>query len=213
MKRRALIIILFILGIGVGFLSENPAIHQVNVSISHWLQTTQPRWFVNVNITVIVFEYVMVITLVPLLLYLFIKGKRKEAGLLLIAGLAWFVTRLLKSVFKLPCPMPPDVVFLYPFHLLSDLFHKATNGIDVLDAPVCYPSGHSFTYVSYWGMIFFLKDTLWKNRWMRMGTAVLCGALIALIGESLIAVGGHWFTDVIGGYAFGFAWLLLLTSS
>ena len=212
MKRWILIATLVFFGIAVGLASKNPAVHHFNVSISQTLQSVQPGWLININVATIVFEYIMVILWLPICLYLFVKGRRKEALLFLLAGSAWFVTRILKWAFQLPCPAPPEVTYLYPYAQLSELLRALTKNAVILNAAVCYPSGHVFNFISFWGMLFVLKDSISKTKWIKKGITLVCVILITLIGESLVAVGGHWFTDVVGGYLFGFAWLLGISS-
>jgi len=183
---------------------------QMNLAITKNLQSIQPRWFIDLNILVTLFEYSMVILIAPLCCYLWITKRRREAFFIALAGLSWFVTRILKTTFGIPCPTPQEVHYLYPFHLLSSLLHRATNGIAVLDASVCYPSGHVYDYISLWGIIYILRDKIWKTRWWRNFVAALCIILISLIGIARISLGDHWFTDVVGGYLFGFAWLMSL---
>jgi len=153
----------------------------------------------------------MVILIVPLCCYLWITKNRREALFIAFAGLSWFVTRILKTAFGIPCPTPQEVHYLYPFHFLSSILHRATNGIAVLDAPVCYPSGHVFDYVSLWGMLYVISSNIWKTRWVKNVVAAICIILISMIGIARVSLGDHWFTDVVGGYFFGFAWLLSLT--
>lgn len=212
MKRWLLITVLIFLGIAVGLASKNPAIHRFNVSISQSLQSVQPAWLVSLNIAVILFEYIMIIVWIPICCFLFLKGKKREAFLFLLAGSAWFFTRLLKWAFQLPCPSPPEVTYLYPYIQLSNLLRAVTKNITLLNASVCYPSGHVFSFISFWGMLFVLKDSISKSKWIKKSITLVSVIVISLIGESLVAVGGHWFTDVVGGYLFGSAWLMMITS-
>ncbi|MBI4304914.1 MAG: phosphatase PAP2 family protein [Chloroflexi bacterium] len=73
-----------------------------------------------------------------------------------------------------------------------------------------FPSGHAFQAVLLFGILAFLASDLIKNRiWRRL----LQGALVMLviaIGISRVYLGAHWTSDVVGGYLWGTAFLLVL---
>jgi undecaprenyl-diphosphatase len=73
-----------------------------------------------------------------------------------------------------------------------------------------YPSGHVVTYVSLYGFAFFLFYVLFRPAWGRTLVLLLFGLLLSLVGVSRIYMGQHWASDVVGGYALGTAYLLLL---
>jgi undecaprenyl-diphosphatase len=78
-----------------------------------------------------------------------------------------------------------------------------------------FPSGHSsmsaVVFLTLGALIAYEHDRP-LERWYIMGVAV---AATVLIGLSRAALGVHWATDVLGGWAFGAAWasatLLLVT--
>jgi undecaprenyl-diphosphatase len=73
-----------------------------------------------------------------------------------------------------------------------------------------YPSGHVVGYVVLYGLLFFLVYTLFRRSWRRTLALAVLGSLVALIGVSRIYLGHHWASDVLGGYALGTAYLLIL---
>ena len=73
-----------------------------------------------------------------------------------------------------------------------------------------FPSGHVVSYVSLYGFAFFLVYVLFKRSHWRTAALWLCGLLIGLVGVSRIYLGHHWASDVLGGYALGTAYLLIL---
>jgi undecaprenyl-diphosphatase len=76
-----------------------------------------------------------------------------------------------------------------------------------------YPSGHVVSYVCLYGFLFFLVYVRFKRAWWRTATLTLFGLLVGLVGVSRIHLGHHWASDVLGGYALGTAFLLLLVEA
>jgi membrane-associated phospholipid phosphatase len=73
-----------------------------------------------------------------------------------------------------------------------------------------YPSGHVVSYVSLYGFLFFLVYVLVKRSWQRTAVLSVLALLVGLVGVSRIYLGHHWASDVVGGYALGTAYLLVL---
>jgi len=73
-----------------------------------------------------------------------------------------------------------------------------------------FPSGHVASYVSFFGLLFFFAYALFKRSWWRTAALVLLGLPIGLVGVSRIYLGHHWASDVVGGYALGLTYLLIL---
>ncbi len=80
--------------------------------------------------------------------------------------------------------------------------------IEQLDS-YSFPSGHVLFYTAFFGFLFYLIYTLLKRSWPRTVLLSLLGLLIALVGVSRIALGQHWFSDVLGAYLLGSVWLAL----
>jgi len=73
-----------------------------------------------------------------------------------------------------------------------------------------FPSSHVVEYTLVFGFCFYLLATLLKPSSGRAGGLALCAAMIIAIGPSRIAMGQHWASDVLGGYALGFGLLLVV---
>ena len=101
-------------------------------------------------------------------------------------GILLLVDKLLKPFFDRDRPPKP--------RLVSDL------------SPDSFPSGHaSGNLVFYFYMSFIIA-----TRYPRLAKYVyaLSSFLVLLIGFSSIYVKAHWTTDILGGYVFGYCWLL-----
>jgi undecaprenyl-diphosphatase len=72
-----------------------------------------------------------------------------------------------------------------------------------------FPSGHSTTNMVLYGFLAFLIARELRPA-LQLPVALGAAALIFLIAFSRLYLGAHWFSDVVGGAAFGSAWLILL---
>lgn len=73
-----------------------------------------------------------------------------------------------------------------------------------------FPSGHSTINVVLYGFLAFLIAREIRPAW-RLAVALGAATLIFLIAFSRLYLGAHWLSDVLGGLAFGSAWLALLS--
>ncbi|KZC39578.1 MULTISPECIES: phosphatase PAP2 family protein [Rhodanobacter] len=71
-----------------------------------------------------------------------------------------------------------------------------------------FPSGHAFGAIVFYGMLAYVLLRLLPPRFHRavVAAAVL---LVGVVGISRIMLQVHYFSDVMGGYAAGGAWLVL----
>jgi membrane-associated phospholipid phosphatase len=81
----------------------------------------------------------------------------------------------------------------------------------ILPAPgLSFPSGHAMISTMVFGTLAMLAWVLVKQPKQRvLGTAVLA-SLPLLIGLSRVYLGAHWLSDVVGGWAFGLGFVLVL---
>lgn len=72
-----------------------------------------------------------------------------------------------------------------------------------------FPSSHSTINLVLYGFLTFLIAREFRSA-LRVSVALGAATLIFLIGFSRLYLGAHWLSDVLGGLAFGSAWLALL---
>lgn len=70
-----------------------------------------------------------------------------------------------------------------------------------------FPSGHSMSSLICYGAVLLIVMPLIPHRWRRLSIAATA-FWVALIGVSRLALGVHFISDVLGGYALGAAWLI-----
>lgn len=99
--------------------------------------------------------------------------------------------------------------------LLVERPRPADESIRVFSAVLDYsfPSGHVVGYVSLYGFLFFLVYVRFRRSWWRTAALTVLALLVGLVGLSRIHLGHHWVSDVLGGYALGTAYLLLLVEA
>jgi undecaprenyl-diphosphatase len=70
-----------------------------------------------------------------------------------------------------------------------------------------FPSGHSMVSLIVYGMLAYFLVLLLPRRGARVAVVATLALLVLAIGFSRIYLGAHYCSDVLGGFAFGGAWL------
>jgi undecaprenyl-diphosphatase len=72
-----------------------------------------------------------------------------------------------------------------------------------------FPSGHSTVNLALYGFLAILIGRELRPAW-RLPVTLIALSFVLLIAFSRVYLGAHWFSDVVGGLAFGAAWLSVL---
>jgi undecaprenyl-diphosphatase len=75
-----------------------------------------------------------------------------------------------------------------------------------------FPSGHSMASTIGYGTLLLAFLPLITRRW-RIPAMCAYVAIVGLIGSSRLALGVHFFSDVMGGFVLGLAWLVASTAA
>ena len=159
-------------------------------SFTLWLLSIETSWLDEVMraISVPGFQATAIPIIVVTLAFLFIRGRRRESALVLLAILlAGGVIALVKEIVSRPRPM--------------------LDGLDAISGlgGSSFPSGHVTHYVVFLGTLVFVMTWRMKPCLRRhLIHGVLAVALMA-VGISRVYLGAHWLGDVVAGYAFGVA--------
>jgi membrane-associated phospholipid phosphatase len=131
-----------------------------------------------------IFLVVLVAIIVGVILFIR-KNWWRLLALFLCVAIGQAVLNILKVIFQRPRPKTELYVFSYSF-----------------------PSGHVFSAAVTYGFCIYLTFRFIKNATVKWIVVTSLALLILLIGFSRVYLGVHWFSDVLAGYATGFAWLL-----
>ena len=131
-----------------------------------------------------IFLVVLVAVIVGVILFIR-KNWWRLLALFLGVAIGQAVLNILKVIFQRPRPKTEMYVFSYSF-----------------------PSGHVFSATVIYGFCIYLTFRFINNATVKWIVATLLALLILLIGFSRVYLGVHWLSDVLAGYATGFAWLL-----
>ena len=153
--------------------------------------------FISNNLTILmnVVSYIgsaQILIIITLLSYLIFKKDKYYKQYWKIIALNLSVTWILNAVFK-------------------SIFQRQRPELLRLSQASGYsfPSGHSMVSISFYGLIIYLCYINIKNYWTKYILAILLSLLIIFIGISRIYLGVHYASDVIAGFASGFAWLIV----
>lgn len=134
-----------------------------------------------------------VIVVLGLILIAGIAKSKRFAAFFVAVGLFRLVGKALKQVFDSPRPV----------EIGSRIrIYETFEGTG-------FPSGHSMTAAMFAAILVITTWALTRNDRARWGSAIVGLAIMLFIGWTRAWSGAHWPTDVLGGWAFGVAIVLI----
>jgi membrane-associated phospholipid phosphatase len=94
--------------------------------------------------------------------------------------------------------------------LLKDLFARPRPHFErplVVETSFSFPSGQAMESLVVYGMLAYFAVLASRDRGKRVISVGGAAVLVVLIGLSRLYLGAHYFSDVVGGFAAGGAWL------
>jgi membrane-associated phospholipid phosphatase len=145
--------------------------------------------FIFTNVYRISNTYVTGVIVLVALITLIRQRYWSEVKALIFAtlGILLLVDQVLKPFFDRARPPKP--------RLVSDL------------SPDSFPSGHAAGNLVFYFYLSFIIATRYPHLTKYVYGVATC--LVLLIGFSSVYVKAHWTTDILGGYVFGYCWLLI----
>ena len=134
------------------------------------------------------------IVIIPtcVLLFIFLKDKVMAHFIILNIGVGVALNLILKQIFLRP---RPEILRLT----------KASG--------YSFPSGHSMVSMAFYGYLIYLICKNVKNKYLKWIAITALTIMIALIGFSRIYLGVHYASDVLAGFCFSIAYLIIYTTA
>lgn len=145
----------------------------------------------------------------PFLLILTELGDKKGIGIVALLALGWLLlirrNLLGAAAIALSVALGNEVN-----KLIKDLIARPRPEIDHLAHvdSLSFPSGHAMVGLIFYYFLAYLVLEHLKSATARRMVIILAVLLLLLIGASRIILQVHYPTDVIGGFAFGYIWVL-----
>ncbi|WP_052427487.1 phosphatase PAP2 family protein [Neobacillus niacini] len=146
----------------------------------------------------------------PFFLLLTELGDKKGIGIVALLVLGWLL--LIKRNFLGAAAITLSVALGNEVNkLLKDLIARQRPELEHLAHvdSLSFPSGHAMVGLTCYFFIAYLVIEEMKSDTARKMVILLTALLLLLIGASRIILQVHYPTDVIGGYVFGYIWVMV----
>ena len=144
-----------------------------------------------------------------ILLFGFFVGKELIQVIVVILGLYFFHKRFWRELLMLLIGSGGGSLVWRYFNTFFDRPRpEAQLGITVLNPS--FPSGHVMSAVLCYGFLGYLLVPKMPSIFWKWTVSISLLSVLAFVGLSRVFQGGHYLTDVLAGYALGFAWASLV---
>lgn len=145
-------------------------------------------WFFN-GITFFGSHYFLIPAyLILIAVYLYKKMKRISMNILVVGLSSTAILFLLKEIFERQRPGNPLV--------------QGVNGFS-------FPSGHSFSSFTFYGVIIYLIWNIRMQQWKKIMITILLILFATTIAYSRVYLRVHYPSDIIAGFCLSIVWLIL----
>ena len=97
-------------------------------------------------------------------------------------------------------------------NVLKHAFERARPGETPLLGTWSFPSGHAMNSLVAYGMLVYVAWRIVPRGW-RPALAAGAATIVLAVGASRVVLGYHWFTDVVGGWVAGLAWMTVCVTA
>ena len=163
-------------------------INTIDDKIYMLLFNLQNQFLTGTMLTISFFASTITLIVISIALAFILKEKKYSRFIMLNLLLAFITNRVIKYIVRRQRPGRIQIIE---------------------EKGYSFPSGHTMISFAFYGFIIYLIYKNVKNKKIRNISIVLLSLLILLIGISRIYLGVHYVTDVLGGFVFGFIYLVL----
>jgi membrane-associated phospholipid phosphatase len=146
----------------------------------------------------------------PFFLVLTEMGDKKGIGIVALLVLGWLL--LIKRNFLGAAAIALSVAIGNEVNkLLKDLIARPRPELEHLGHvdSLSFPSGHAMVGLTFYFLIAYIALEEFKSSTVKKMIIFLVTLFLLLIGSSRIILQVHYPTDVIGGFAFGYIWVMV----
>ncbi len=164
------------------------AINSIDNQIYNFLINMQTTKLTGIMLFISFLASTIALIVLSIGFIIIIKNKKYPKLIILNLVLSFLINRILKIIVRRPRPERLQIIS---------------------EKGYSFPSGHSMISFAYYGFLIYLINKNIKNKKIKYPLETFLGLLILFVGISRVYLGVHYVTDVIGGFIFGFIYLIL----